>query len=240
MLDIHFHCLPAIDDGPDSWDDAMALCRMAYEEGSTTIIATPHVLRDPWLNEDSLRRQQLVDELNDRLQGRPNVIGGSEVYYSADLVDLWEQSDVLTPLAGGRHLLIEFPSTDVPKSVESVFHELVLLGITPVVAHPERNLHFATSPDRLRNLVERGAKTQITAGTLLGHFGSRALDSAMRFHDLGLVHFIASDAHSIQKRWPCLATARRRVEELWGHEEATQIFDENVRAVVRDVHSPVA
>ena len=60
MIDLHFHCLPGIDDGPDSWDEAVALCRQAAAEGTTSIVATPHVLRDGWLNEDPRERDELI------------------------------------------------------------------------------------------------------------------------------------------------------------------------------------
>ena len=52
MIDIHFHCLPGIDDGPRNWEEAIALCRAAEADGVQTIVATPHVLRDDWLNEN--------------------------------------------------------------------------------------------------------------------------------------------------------------------------------------------
>ena len=29
MIEVHFHCLPGIDDGPSDWDEAVALCRAA-------------------------------------------------------------------------------------------------------------------------------------------------------------------------------------------------------------------
>ena len=38
-----------------------------------------------------------------------------------------------------------------------MFHELRVMGVVPVVAHPERNLVFAHEPERRAALVERGA-----------------------------------------------------------------------------------
>jgi len=40
MIETHFHCLPGVDDGPENWDAAVALCRAAAAEGTTTLIAT--------------------------------------------------------------------------------------------------------------------------------------------------------------------------------------------------------
>ncbi len=43
-VDIHCHCLPAIDDGPETMADAIALCRALVADGISTVIATPHQL----------------------------------------------------------------------------------------------------------------------------------------------------------------------------------------------------
>ena len=77
MIDLHFHCLPDVDDGPEDWDQAVALCRAAAAEGTTILIATPHVLRDPWLNDDPAVRDRLILRLNALLEG--NAIGARRV-----------------------------------------------------------------------------------------------------------------------------------------------------------------
>ena len=43
-VDVHCHCLPGIDDGPQSMDDAIALGKLLVADGFTDIIATPHML----------------------------------------------------------------------------------------------------------------------------------------------------------------------------------------------------
>ena len=43
MIDLHFHLLPGIDDGPDTTDAALALAQAAADAGTRTIVATPHV-----------------------------------------------------------------------------------------------------------------------------------------------------------------------------------------------------
>ena len=199
MIDIHFHCLPGIDDGPRNWDEAVALCRAAESDGVDTIIATPHVLRDPWLNEQQIKRDELILELNTRLGGHPAVLPGCEYFFSSDAVNLWQlgAGGPLTGLNRSSFLLVEFPSTTIPMSAEAVFHELSVLGVTPVIAHPERNLVFAEQPEKLRRLLELGAMAQVTAGSIIGDFGKRAQAACDDFFKRGLVQFIASDAHSL-------------------------------------------
>jgi len=229
LIDIHFHCLPGIDDGPRNWDEAVALCRAAESDGADTIIATPHVLREDWLNEDQSERDELILELNTRLGGHPAILPGCEYFFSSDAVDLWQlgAKGPLTGLNRSSFLLIEFPATQIPTSAEAVFHELVVSGVTPVIAHPERNFVFAEQPDRLARFVELGAAAQVTAGSILGDFGKRAQTACDEFFNRGLVHFVASDAHSLQRRPPRLGPAVEAATARWGREAARDLFGEN-------------
>ena len=43
-VDVHCHCLPGLDDGPEDMDQALTLCRALVAEGITRVIATPHQL----------------------------------------------------------------------------------------------------------------------------------------------------------------------------------------------------
>ena len=226
MIDIHFHCLPGIDDGPRNWEEAVALCRAAEADGVDTIVATPHVLRDGWLNEDQRTRDQLILELNTRLGGHPAILPGCEYFYSADAVDLWQLGldGPLTGLNRSSFLLIEFPATQIPTTAEAVFHELSVLGVTPVIAHPERNLAFAEEPARLARFVDLGATAQVTAGSLLGDFGKKAQATCDEFFNRGLVHFVASDAHSVQRRPPRMSPAREIVRQQWGNDAEGAVF----------------
>jgi protein-tyrosine phosphatase len=240
LIDIHFHCLPGIDDGPEDWGEAVALCRAACAEGTETIVATPHVLHDGWVNDDPSVRDQLILKLNTLLEGRPSVLAGCEYFFSGDAVELLERgpSGPLTRLNRTRYLLLEFRPGPLPTATEAIFHEFSLMDIVPVVAHPERNRFFTGDPGRLEKLVARGALAQVTAGSLLGDFGSAPLDACDEFLRRGLVHFVASDAHSLDRRPPRLAAARQRVRRDWGGEAEAGLFDANPAALLRSEPVP--
>ncbi len=242
MIDLHFHCLPRIDDGPASWEEAVALCREAAREGTKKIVATPHVFRDPWTNANPVVRDRLVAALNQRLKGSPQVLAGCEFLYSDDVVSLIRRKEAnpLTGLARGAYLLIEFHPRHVSPGTAAVFHELAVLGVRPVVAHPERNLVFAREPQRLTELVRRGAVVQITAASLLGGFGRSAQAACEEFFRLRMVHVVASDAHSLGKRPPRLAAAQEWVRANWGMEAALGLFGQNPRAILNSLPLPYA
>jgi protein-tyrosine phosphatase len=242
LIDIHFHCLPGLDDGPSNWDEAVALCRAAARDGATRLIATPHVLRGEWINEDVGARDDLVLRLNTLLEGSPAILPGCEYLFSGDALDLLDRGTA-GPLIGlnrSRYLLVELPPDVAQTTVEAAFHEFRVEGITPVIAHPERNAALRRSPERLARLVARGARCQVTAGSLLGDFGERAADAVDVFFQMGLVHFVASDAHSLERRPPRLAAARERVRIAWGAEAEAGIFEANPAALLNSEPIPWA
>jgi protein-tyrosine phosphatase len=79
---------------------------------------------------------------------------------------------------------------------------------------------------------------QVTAGSLLGEFGNLAQAAAEEFFKRGLVHVVASDAHSLEVRPPRLAAAREKVRKAWGAEAEAGLFEGNPRAIVRNEPLP--
>ena len=240
LIELHFHCLPGLDDGPLEWDEAVALCRAAARDGSTIIVATPHVLRYPWINDDVAARDQRILKLNTLLGGRPKVLAGCEYLFSSDALDLWGRgtAGALIGLNRTDYLLTEFPWGIDVENVSRVLHEFSLIGATLVIAHPERQRDFIRDPGALEFLVKRGAIAQLTAGSFLGDFGDLSQKASFEFVERGLVHLVASDAHSLSSRPPRLAAARDLFEGHWGREAANGIFEKNPEAVLKGKRVP--
>jgi protein-tyrosine phosphatase len=240
LIDVHFHCLPGIDDGPPDWEEAVALCRAAAAAGADAIVATPHVHRTPWANGDRSLREALRGELNRRLGGTPRVLPGCEYLYADEAFDLWDRGarGPLIGINGTAALLVEF-APDIPwRSMEAAVHEFTIAGVTIVVAHPERHRLLARSLGAAASLVDRGARFQITAGSLLGDFGERRRSACEEMLGHGLVHLVASDAHSLEGRPPRLLPARERVARSFGREMADGIFERNPSALVAGIPLP--
>ena len=238
MIDIHHHCLPGIDDGPADWDEAISQCRMAEAEGIDTIIATPHVRRGPWMNEDRRFLQKLTLELNQRLEGRPRVVLGCEYFFSHDILDVLDGEQGILPLAGSRYILVEFPSMSVPPRINEVLHEIILRGWIPVIAHPERNFVFQEKLGLLRHLIEQGVRLQVTAGSIDGEFGAGSRKASIAMLDAEMVHFIATDAHNASRRPPRVRKTRATVEKRWGLDRERALFEENPRALLEQQPLP--
>ena len=181
----------------------------------------------------------MVAKLNSLLGGDPLILSGCEYYFSSDALELWEQGDdgPLTGLNDSDYLLVEFPATRIPEQAEGVIYELALAGVKPVIAHPERNLVFATRPDRLQRFVEIGAITQVTASSITGDFGRAAYAAVFDLFRRGLIHMVASDSHSISKRPPRMSAAREIVRQSWGPDAEQSLFEAFQRTIVADTVS---
>lgn len=234
MIDIHHHCLPDVDDGPREWDEAVAMCRAAAEEGIETIVATPHVLRGRWKAFSIPELEWRITELRKRVGETPRLILGSEYFFAHDVVEVLSARNAIVPLAGSRYVLVELAANSVPPLIEQPLYRMQLEGWVPVLAHPERNLVFQAKPDALAELLDHGVKTQVTAGSLTGEFGAQARRAAETFLRRNLVHFIATDAHNMTKRPPRIREARAVLEGLVGSKVADALMVRNPRAVVEN------
>ena len=144
----------------------------------------------------------------------------------------------LLPLAGTRHVLIEFPRSGLGPTPEGVVHELVVAGWRPLLAHPELLPWLASDLPRLAHLVDLGARLQLTGMSFTGGFGGRARQAAEDLVDAGLAHVVASDAHGIERRPPGLQAAFQRLAERWDEELARALTFDNPAAVLADQPLP--
>lgn len=234
MIDIHHHCLPAVDDGPRVWDDAVAMCRMAADEGIEAIVCTPHVLRGRWRTAPREELEARIATLREKTSDTPRLLLGSEYFFGHDVAEVLREGKAIVPLAGSRYILVELAANAVPPMIDQPFYRMQLDGWIPILAHPERNIVFQKKPNLLASLIELGVKTQITAGSLTGAFGPEAQSASRAWLGRGLVHIIATDAHDTKKRPPRIAAAREVVRELAGAEVAEALMRGNPGAVIEN------
>lgn len=243
MYDCHNHYLPGLDDGPEDWTDSLAMARIAVAEGITDVVLTPHL---EWLaGADTVRRDRLLAaaaECRGRLAAAGldlRVYPGAEVRLRADLLHAVQAGAVLTLGDTGRYLLVEPPLGDLPDYAGDVLSELSLVGITPVLAHPERNRTIAADPALAGELAGRGCLVQVNAGSLLGHSGDRVRRCALTLLEQGWVHLLGSDAHDPVRRPPCLKAAGDLIARVAGAPAADLILRRNPRAVLSGQDLPL-
>lgn len=234
MIDLHCHLLPAVDDGPGTVEQSIAMAKQAVSEGVTGIVVTPHAFH-PQFDTSELNVKQAVDSLQDvfRQEGIAlDLYAGQEIRVFGDLLEAIEDARALS-LADSRYVLVEFPSDSVPAFSEQLFFRLQTEGYTPIIAHPERNKEFATNPKRLMDFVSSGALSQVTTSSLTGEFGRNVQDLAFVFLRNGLSQLIASDAHSTGRRTFYWQDAKAAVVEELG-EEQWETYVTNGSAIITD------
>ncbi len=231
FVDIHFHLVWGVDDGPADAAVSQRLTRLALEAGTVAIIATPHCSAsypfDPQLS--ALRLAVLEEAFDD-----PALFSGCEVEINDETLRALKADPRRYTLAGSRYALVELPHRFPHDRLLLVLDQLRELGLTPILAHPERYPLLWERPLLARRWVERGGLMQLTADALAGRYGRRAGSTAAELLDAGLAHFVASDAHDPAKRPPSLREAFRRVYERLGQAAAVRLFTYHPLAVLHD------
>ena len=166
------------------------------------------------------------------LRSAIKILPGADVHFSPDLLQLYEKQEIVTVNDDGRYLMVEFDFQSLPYRGEEVLFQLITHGIIPIITHPERNLEIARSPKRYYEMIKMGCLGQVTAMSLTGEFGSDVKRVAERLLAHQLIHFIASDTHSVDGRPPILSTAVRKAEKIVGKEEAIRMVTEYPRAIL--------
>src|SRR5262245_43289106 len=201
---------------------SLAMARMAWSDGISTIACTPHILPGVYNNTGPAIRAA-VARLQERVSeaGVPiTLVTGADVHIAPDLSVQLSDGRALT-LNDSRYLLLEPPHHVLPPRLEDLIFGLQAAGYVPILTHPERLSWIEGHYDLIWRFVNNSVLMQITAGSLLGLFGRRPRYWAERMLDEGLCHLLATDAHNTERRAPRMTDARELVVQRIGHDEAT-------------------
>jgi protein-tyrosine phosphatase len=205
VIDIHSHVLPGIDDGPADIEGSLALARAAVDQGTGTLVATPHVSSRYPNDADTIAGlAQLVAERLEAEGIALELLAGAEIAVTR-VAEIEPSQLHRLGLGGGPWLLVEPPFTSVVAGLDSIVRDLLRRGHRVLLAHPERCPAFRRDPRMLESLVRDGVLTSITAGSLTGRFGSEVRRFAQRLMEAEVVHNVASDAHDDSGRPPSIA-----------------------------------
>lgn len=218
MIDIHNHLLINVDDGPKSSDETLNLLNQAIEQGITDIIVTPHHHSGTYVTPANVVKQKLLEVesiiADNKLQIK--VHPGQEIRINDMLIDELRSGEALT-LAGSKYILVEFSFTELREDVDEAFKALRELGLTPIIAHPERCSPLVENEQILARLIRDGALAQVTAASVCGELGSDLQENSLGLIKKGLIHIVASDAHHAEYRPFMSKEAFEIIENELGH-----------------------
>ncbi|WP_243454325.1 tyrosine-protein phosphatase [Desulfosporosinus fructosivorans] len=215
---MHSHILPGLDDGAKDMAETLEMVRQLQESGFKTIFATPHVLegRDYLHPAEILTVTEQVRQRVAEAGIKIEILPGAENYIFPDMAKWFSAGKLLTLGNTGKYLLVELPMREIPHYTDQVFFELQVKGLTPILAHPERNLGLNDEPKRLLEWAKRGILFQMNVRSLSGYYGPRPKMLAELMLSNGLIHLIGSDAHRVSRSESIYTEALQGVKEISG------------------------
>ena len=240
MIDIHSHIVFDVDDGPQSRGESKVLLEEAYAQGVRTIVSTSHRRKGMFETpEDKIAAnfsevKQLAQEIGPDL----TILYGAEIYFSGDALEKLEK-DLIPRLNGTRYALIEFSMNTPYRDIHSALSKILLLGITPVIAHIERYHALENDEKRVKELINMGCYTQINSSSVLkpklfGDTHKFMKKRAAYFLEKNLVHVVASDMHNLDNRPPFMKEAYELITKKYGRDRARDLFETNPAKILRD------
>jgi protein-tyrosine phosphatase len=222
FVDVHSHVVPSGDDGVQSREQGLELCRRAAQRGTGVLFATPHVWPTLPLPEE---REEAVREAHAEMVPAA-AQAGLELRLGFELTPtpaLLEEDPRRYRLEGLEAVLMELPFHGSLRLSERLAEQIEAAGLTPVIAHPERSQDVLETPSLAVGLRERGWLLQLNGSSLLGHHGPDIEATAWDLVDRGVADLVGSDGHR-NTRPPLLDAAYRAVRQRVG-ERADALFD---------------
>lgn len=235
MIDVHCHIMPCVDDGSKNLNESLVIFRKAFESGVTDIVLTPHYIKDTKYSLGNVAKFRITAVLREALRRENlpiNLHYGNEVYIDPELPELIARGEVAT-LADSRYLLLELPVVSEDNSALDLIFRLKSMGITPIIAHPERYNYFQDRPERVERYLELGCLLQADYQSLLGKYGKKAKKTLKTLLKQDKISLLASDIHHKHHNYR-LKPAESKVKRIVGAKRAEELFVKNPAKVIKN------
>ncbi len=223
FTDIHCHILPGMDDGARNEEESLALIRMAWEEGVTRFIATPHYSRQfrndcPERIRDKCR--QLEQKARETIAGELEIYPGQEIFWEEEIPEKLDRGELLT-LADSSYILVEYrPSVSYRTLFESL-RTLRMAGYLPILAHAER--YAALRKEGLCELRESGILIQMNYASIGRSLFQKDERWCRKQLKEGYIDFLGTDMHNTNRRPPRIQEAMKWLASHLSEEELVQL-----------------
>lgn len=231
-IDLHNHYLPAVDDGVQKIEETLLGLKLAIKEKVSTICFTPHIWSGRYNNSPEKLKGVFEKVKEEAKDIKIKLFLGSEVYYSSTIAEDFSKGLYIPLGEKKKFLLVEFASAVMPQGVSDGLYKLMLEGCEPIIVHPERYSYVQKDIKCLFDFAKAQIPMQVTTQAIMGMLGRRAQKTAIKLLDEGLVSFIASDAHSPEKRPLLFREAVRFLNRRYGYQTAKRLAIDNPKRIL--------
>ena len=122
-------------------------------------------------------------------------------------------------------------------SVKKIFgylDEIAGMGLTPIIAHPERYSYIQEEPKKIKKYLELGCKLQCNYGSILGTYGKDAKETFKYLLKNSLVDFLGSDCHAPNTIYKTIPEACKKIKKIIGEEKFEEISTLNPRKILKN------
>jgi protein-tyrosine phosphatase len=235
FCDIHQHCLYGLDDGAQTAADMQQMLECACRDGADTIVATPHCAPGAADYPLATVRERAQEARAYCLaQGLSiAVVVGAEVLYTPALHNVIRDR-ALPTLGGTRHVLVEFVPDIGWRDLRGAVALLAGHGYRPVIAHVERYPCLMRHRHRLTRLKAAWPVLyQLNCETLLTPQSPRQRLRVQWMLRRQLIDIVATDAHNVTTRRPCMTQAYRLLCKCVPQTYADALLSHTPRRILR-------
>jgi len=196
-VDMHSHLIPAIDDGVNSFEEALQIIRHLYELGFEKIITTPHIMHDYYKNTreiivrgcDSLR--YIVEQAKIPVE----IEVAAEYLIDDGFEEKLKAGDLLT--IGDKFLLVELSYFQPHPNLSSIIFNLQIEGYKVILAHPERYSYWHNNFRKYEELKDRGVFFQLNTLSLANIYPTDVQKTAEKLIAGKMIDFLGTDMHNM-------------------------------------------
>ncbi|MCW3115618.1 MAG: hypothetical protein JWR18_4014 [Segetibacter sp.] len=197
-IDMHSHLLPGIDDGLQELETSVSFIRDLKELGYKKLVCTPHILSDLYPNtpETILPKLELVREALKIANIDIQVDAAAEYmidHMFSELLAKSKKEDLLT--IAGDYILVEMSYLSPSPNFEQTIFDLRMLGLQPILAHPERYSYYHHQFEQYERFKDLGCKLQVNLLSLSGGYGPYVKKTAEKLFKNDMVDFLGTDMH---------------------------------------------
>ncbi|MBQ3475388.1 MAG: hypothetical protein IJH20_04395 [Bacilli bacterium] len=235
MIDIHNHMIYGVDDGSKSIEESIDILRDLYNNGVSDVILTPHFIPETKYVSPKLNNIVKFKKIKEELKSNNiniNLYLGNEIYIDKNIYN-YIKTNQMCSLNNTEYILVELPMSGEYEDYQDIFYNLIDIGFTVILAHPERYRSVQGDFNKIYELKDQGILFQCNIGSLVGEYGNEAKKVIKRLLKEHLVSFIGTDIHKKKNDYSYINKSINKMKKYISDDELQDILVNNARKIIK-------